>query len=161
MYGRILENCKPVPAAVPIDTTGAAVEGDWVSLKYFRRCLTIIVQGAWAAGTPAVTFEQAQDNAGTGAKALGYTERFNGVALTDDILARVAVASDTSNLAAVANSFMCVEHDSQDLDFDNGFTHLRVKVASPGANADLIAAIYILADPAYASKPETLPSAIA
>lgn len=161
MQGRIIENCRVVPAFVPIDSTGAAQTGDWVNMKHFRRCLVVIQQGAWAGGTPAVTFEQAQDNASTGAKELAYTERWDATALTDDLLAKTTVSSNTSNLANAANGLMVVEFHAQDLDIANGFTHLRVKVASPGANADLIAAWYLLADPAYAGKPDTLPSAIA
>lgn len=160
MQGRIIENCRIVPAFVPIDTTGAARAGDWVNLKFYRRCAVVILQGAWAGGTPAVTFEQATDASGSGAKTLAYTERWDGTALTDDILGRTAVSSNTSNLANAANGFMVVEFHAQDLDIANGFTHLRVNVASPGSNADLIAGLYILADPAYAGKPDTLPSTI-
>lgn len=161
MQGRILENCRVVPALLPKDITGAAQEGDWVSVKHWRRCLTVLQQGAWAGGTPAVTFEQATDAAGTGAKALAYSERWDATALTDDTPARTAVASDTSNLANAANGLMMVEHHQQDLDVAGGFTHLRVKVATPGANADLLAAFYLLGDGRYSGKPDTLPSAIA
>lgn len=161
MQGRLIENLKVVPAFVPIDTNGAGADGDWVNLRYFRRILTVIQQGAWAGGTPAVTFEQATSAAGAGAKALGYSERWDGTALTDDILAKTAVTSDTSNLANAANGTMQVEHSAKDLDIANGFTHMRVRVATPGANADLIAAFYVLGDPAWAARPDTLPSAIA
>ena len=161
MNDRLLERLRVVPAAVPIDTTGAAVAGDWVNLKFYRRVLVVIQQGAWAGGTPALTFEQAQDNAGTGAKTLASTERWNATALTDDLPEKAAVSSNTSNLANAANGLTLVEFHAQDLDIANGFTHLRVNVASPGANADLIAAFYILGDPSYAGKPDTLPSAIA
>lgn len=161
MLGRLLECLHIVPAFVPIDTTGAGADGDWVNVKSWRRIVTLIQQGAWAGGTPAVTFEQATDATGAGAKTLGYSERWNGVALTTDIPTRVAVTSNTSNLAAVANSFVMVEHSEQDLDFDNGFVWMRVRVATPGSNADLISATYILGDGHWLAKASTLPTAIA
>lgn len=161
MNTRLLERLKIVPAWVPVDTTGAGQDGDWINLKNYRRVLCVILQGAWAGGTPAVTFQQATDNAATGAKTLSYTERWDGTALTDDTLAKTTVSSDTSNLANAANGFTVVEFHAQDLDIDGGFTHMRMRVASPGANADLIAGFYVLGDPAYTSKPETHPSAIA
>lgn len=161
MNSRLLERLRVIPAFVPIDTTGAGQDGDWVNLKFYRRALVVIQQGAWAGGTPAVTFEQATDNAASGAKTLGYTERWDGTALTDDILAKTTVSSNTSNLANAANGLMLVEFHAQDLDIANGFTHFRVRVASPGANADLIAGFYILGDPAYEGLPSTLPSVIA
>lgn len=161
MSDRLIERLKFISAIVPIDTTGAGADGDWVNLKFHRRIAIVILQGAWAGGTPAVTFEQATSAAGAGAKALAYTERWDGTALTDDVLARTVVAANTSNLAAAANGLMVVELHAQDLDVNNGFAWVRVRVASPGANADLIAALYVLGDPAWAGLPSTLPSAIA
>lgn len=159
--GRLLERLRPVPAAVPIDTTGAAVAGDFVSMKQHKRLMVVIMQGAWAGGTPAVTLKQASDAAGTGEKALSFTEYWQGTALTDSILARTAVSSDTFNLAATANLFTVIEIHRNDLDMDNGFTHVRVGIASPGANADLVAVLYILGDPDFAGGPANKPSVIA
>lgn len=160
MNSRLIERLKVVQASVPVDITGAGSNGDWVSLKYFRRCLTIVQQGAWAGGTPALTFEQATDASGTGAKPLSYTERWNGTALTDDTYEKATVASDTSNLANAANGVVLVEHHSQDLDLANGFAYIRAKVASPGSNADLLSITYVLGDPAYECLPPAQPSAI-
>ena len=80
--------------------------------------------------------------------------------MTDDTLEKATVSSNTSNLSSTANSFVVVEFFHTDLDIANGFTHLRALVASPGANADLIAALYVLGDPHIASGPATHPSAI-
>lgn len=136
---RLTQNGKPVIMAVPIDTTGAAVVGDYVSMKGYSHLTIIIAQGAWAAGTPAVTLVQATDVAATGAKALGFTKYWTGVALTQDLLTEVAVVSDTFNLTAVANTYTVLEIDASSLDVDNNFDCVRVNVATPGANADLIA----------------------
>ena len=155
MSEQLLESLHVVSAIVPINTTGAAAAGDWISMKGYRRMLCIIQQGAWAGGTPALTFAQATAAAGTGTKALSYTKRYDGVALTQDILTSAAVTSDTSNLSSTANSFVVVEFHEQDLDRANGFYYVQINVASPGANADLISAIVILGDP-HATRVATL-----
>lgn len=146
---RFLENNKVVIGAVPIDTTGAAVTGDYVSLKGYSHMTVIIVQGAWAGGTPAVTLKQATDVSGTGEKALSFTKYFNGTALTDDTYASNTVSSDTYNLAATANTVNIIEIDANSLDVDNSFDCVRVGIASPGSNADLICVVYILSGTRY------------
>jgi hypothetical protein len=146
---RLVENAKVVVMAVPIDTTGAAVASDWVCMKGYSHLTVIVSQGAWAGGTPALTFEQATAVAGTSNKALSYTKRWDGTALTDDSYAVAAVTSDTSNLAATANSVVIVEIDASSLDVDNGFDCVQCKIASPGANADLICVIGILTGTRY------------
>jgi hypothetical protein len=147
-------------AAVPLDTTGAAVAGDWFNLKYYGKVAFVIMQGAWAGGTPAVTLEQATSAAGAGAKALAFTKRWSKVALTGTVFAETAVTSDTFNLPATANTVTVVEVDAEELDTDNGFTYVHIAVASPGANADLIAVLALLGDPRYSGAPAThLPDA--
>jgi len=160
MMGMLLENLKVVPAFVPINSTGAGQDGDWVNLKNFRRCLILIQKGAWAGGTPAVTVEQAKDASGTDGKALSFTKQYSGTALTADTLTENTVTSNTFNLSATANEFHLIEFHAQDLDIANGFTHLRLRVATPGANADLISATYILGDPRVAAGPTVLPTVI-
>lgn len=146
---RLVENCKVVVGAVPIDTTGAAVDGDYVSLKGYSHCTIIIMQGAWAGGTPAVTLVQATDVSGTSEKALGFDYYWLGTALTDDNYAKTAVTSDTYNLAATANRVNIIEIEASDLDIDNGFDCLAIDIASPGSNADLISVVYILSGTRY------------
>jgi hypothetical protein len=146
---RLIENTKPVVMAVPIDTTGAAVTGDYVSMKGYQHLTIIIMQGAWAGGTPAVTLKQATDVAGTGEKALSFSNYWAGTALTDDLYAKTSVSSDTYNLAATANTVNVIEIDASDLDVDNSFDCVRLGIASPGANADLIAVLGILSNPRY------------
>lgn len=148
---RLVESSKIVSAVVPINTTGAAQDGDWVSLKNYQHLTIVIQQGAWAGGTPAVTLEQATTVAGGSAKALAFTSYWAGTALTDDNYAETAVSSNTYNLANAANGVNIIEVDSDDLDQDNGFDCIRVRIASPGANADLISALYILTGCRYAS----------
>ena len=142
---------------VPIDTTGAARTGDYYSLKDAQGIVFIIAQGAWAGGTPAVTLKQATAVAGTGAKALGFTEKYSKVALTGTVNVLTAVTSDTFNLAATANRIEMIEVSAADLDRDNGFDCVGLDVASPGANADLICIATIIYGLRYSGDPAVLP----
>lgn len=144
-----LERFQVEVSNVPIDTTGAAANGDWYNLAKYGRIVFVIAQGAWAGGTPAVTLEQATSAAGGGGKALSFTTRYHKVALTGTVWVKAAVTSDTFNLPATANTMHAIEVDAAALDTNNDFQYARVVVASPGANADLIAIIAILGDAAY------------
>ncbi len=160
MNERLLECLKIVAGAVPIDTNGAGVTGDYVSLKKYRRLMIVIKQGAWAGGTPAVTLKQATTAAGGSEKALAFTEYWQGTALTDDTYARTAVVANTFNLPATANTVTVIEIFAGDLDQANDFAYARVAIASPGANADLIDVTYVLGDSSYSCVPSSHPSAI-
>lgn len=146
---RLVENGKVVVGAVPVDTTGAAVAGDYVSLNGYTHLTIIIAQGAWAGGTPAVTLKQATDVSGTGEKALSFSSYWAGTALTDDNYTKTAVTSDTYNITATANTVNIIEVDASSLDVDGGFDCVRVGIATPGANADLICVVYVLTGNRY------------
>lgn len=157
---RMIEFAKPISAGVPLNITGAGMDGDWVSLDNHRRAMISLQQGAWAGGTPAVTLEQATSAAGAGAKALALTERWEGTSLTDDAYDRSVVTSDTFNLPNAANRINFLEINADDLDTANGFKYFRCRVASPGANNDLLAMQYVLYDARYVAAPQTQFSAI-
>ena len=147
MNSLLTERLKPIVMAVPVNTTGAAVTGDYVNLKYYRRLMIVISQGAWAGGTPAVTLKQAQDASATGEKALSFNCYYSTTGLTSDTYTRTAVTGDTFNLTATANTVTVLELIDTDLDLNNGFTHVRLNIASPGANADMICVLGLLGDP--------------
>lgn len=134
---------------LPKDITGAAQTADYVSLKDYTHVTIYIQQGAWAGGTPAVTLFQATDVAASGEKALSFAKRWTKVGVTGTTFVETAVASDTFNLANVANTINVLEIDAADLDVDGGFDCLTVKVASPGANADLLSVTYVLCGARY------------
>lgn len=157
---RFIESNKIVVGAVPIDTTGAAVTGDYVCMKGYSHLTVVIMKGAWAGGTPAVTLKQATDVAATGEKALGFTKQFSGTALTADTLTSNTVSSDTFSLSATANVYHVIEVDASSLDVDGGFDCVRVGIATPGSNADLIAVLYILSGARYPENVSAAPSAI-
>lgn len=152
-------NGKWVNAFVPIDTTGAGQDGDWISLKNYDGVAIILGTGAWAGGAAAVTIEQATDVAGTGAKALAFTTRYaDGDVTASDALVATAVAGNTFNLAA-ANTLNVIEVKASDLDQVNNFDCIRVRSATPGANADLVYGLYYLYGGRYCPQ-GTPPSAI-
>lgn len=155
--GRLIEATRIVPAILPKDITGADQTGDWVKMTHNRRICILLQQGAWAGGDSAVTVEQATSNGGTPA-AVSFTEVWQGTALTDDVLEKVTVASNTFNLST-ANVFSLIEIHAHDL--TDGYNWIRVKCASPGANADLLSATYLLYESREVGRPDKLPTVIA
>jgi len=152
--GLFFEKNAIIPAFVPIDTTGAAVVGDYINMRDIDRIVAVILMGAWAGGTPAVTFNQATSAAGAGAKGLPFNHYYHGVALTTDRMTKVAatnpgLSTATFNLAATLNKFYAVEIRAEDMDTNGGFNYAGIAIASPGANADLIAGFYILPNLRY------------
>lgn len=136
-------------AVVPKDITGAVQNGQYISLKNYNHLTIVIIQGAWAGGTPAVTLGQATAIAGTGAKALAMNNYWQKAGLTASVFAKTAVVANTFNLPATANTVTVIEVDGEELDVANGFDCARVSIASPGANADLLAVLYFLKEPRY------------
>lgn len=156
----LIESCKVISAIAPIDTNGATSASAWIAMKKGRRLMFIIQGGAWAGGTPAVTLTQASDSAGTGVKALAFTRYFTIGPTPADLAAEVAVVASTYNLPAAAATCQVIEVHAQDLDIANSFCFVKLNIASPGANADLISAVALLYDLAYAGRPASLPSAL-
>lgn len=152
----LVENDKVIWATEPKDWTGAASTGDWVSMKNYAHLTIIIQTGAWAGGTSAITLEQATAVAGTGNKALGFSWQWNDVA-AGGTLVKTAVASNTFTIGT-ANKLYIIEVDASSLDKANNFDCVTVKGASPGVNADIYGATYILSRSRY--KDATPPSAI-
>lgn len=146
----LIEEAHVIPAFVPIDTTGAARAGDYVNMSYAKTMWCIIMQGAWAGGTPAVTMTQGTTASGGTTSSFTAFSAWNGVALTDDQLAAVTVSSGTFNLTATANTFTVVRAFAESMEAGKKF--LRIDIASPGSNADLIAGVYILTDLKYEGK---------
>lgn len=150
----LVENLKSIRAADPKDYTGAAFAGLYVSMKNYNHIQVKILTGAWAAGTAAVTMHQATAVAGTGVKALGFSWMWTDEA-ADGTLVKTAVTANTFNLDTASKQYI-IEVDVTTLDVANGFDCLTVKVATPGANADLYSIGYQLSGASY--KESTPPS---
>ena len=153
----ILEKCKLVEALPPKDHTGAAVDGNYISLKGYGWCTIVIQTGAWAGGTAAITINKATAVAGTGETTATFTEMYtNEGAATTDTLTATAVSSNTFNLDT-ANSMYVIELDPASL---GEYDCIQLAVATPGANADLVSALYILSESRYGQGSAAYPSAL-
>lgn len=149
----------------PQNISGTATTSNWISIgKRGHRHRWVIEQGAWAGGTPAVTFNQATSQGGAGSKALNPVQYYQGVGgatTTADILsAPVAIVSGTFNLPNQANTVTIIEIDESDLDFNNGFCYVQLAIASPGSNADYLCAHCEVYDLDLPANPTTLPSCV-
>lgn len=123
---------------VPLDITGAGTATDWFTMKDCQYIAFKIVTGAWAGGTAAVTVKQATDvsNSLSDSKAVSLDYYYiKGIA--DTSWTRTAITSNTFNLSAASKIIMLYVNAS-DLDVANGFDCVRVDIATPGSNADLV-----------------------
>ena len=160
--GKLTEFGKVIRAVAPIDITGAGADGVWVSMKHYDRLAIVLMSGTWAGGTSAITVEQATDSSGTGAKAVAfatYDKTIDADDTPDDTGAVVTVTSNTYTLGDNDNVHV-IDVRAADLDGDSGFCFVRVRAATPGANADLFAALYVLYEASYCGKLTTLPSVL-
>lgn len=149
----------------PIDLSAAANTGRWFSMKDCPAVNAILITAIGTAGDdPVITLEQAQDAAGTGAKALNIyrvDEKIGGTGFTssNDLWANVA-SIDRDNPATSRTNTVSAENEAvqsffilaQDLDVNNDFTHIRMKVADVGSNAQLGCIIYIPSRRGYQGK---------
>lgn len=143
------EDVMIVEAIAPIDATGSAHTGNHISMKNASHVTIIIQTGAWAAGTSAVTLQQSTVVAGTDDKALGFSWMWtNDGATGAAALTKTAVTANTFNLDTALSMYV-IEIDADMLDVDNGFDCIELNLATPGANADLVSACYILSGTRY------------
>lgn len=162
---RFLEKNQIVSAIVPVDLSTAANNGDWVSLTGYEYAVVVVHKGAGTAGDdPVITLKQATDASGTSSKALNFTVVHSKVGAQTGIgtftrTTQAAANTYTDAVSAEAQGLFVVEVKADQLDVDNGFTHIRVEIPDVGTNAQIGDALYILCEPRYASA--TMPSAIA
>jgi hypothetical protein len=162
MQGFLVENSRIVNSGPPLNITGAGLTGLWVSFKNHTRMSVVFQAGAWAGGTSAVTLNQAKDNVGGSSKAVSFNYAYSSTisGQTLDVMARVAVVSNTFNISA-ANQLWIVELNSYDIDAQGGFQYVQAVAASPGANADLLS-IFTVSYAGWANAPvATQPTVLA
>lgn len=148
----------------PIDFNAAAQAGDWVSMKNYQRMAIVFFGRAGSAGTDVTfTVEQATAVAGTGAKALTFTELFKKEGA--DLLAigeftkvtQAAANTYTSTNNEQSDQIVVIDIKAEDLDIANDFDCVRLSV-NAGNAAKIVSALYMLWEPRYGK--EVLPSAI-
>lgn len=128
-----------VPVSIAADAN-SDIAGDWVNLQHVDRAYYVLMKPAGTAGDDlSILLQQAQDNAGTGAKALNISRLWHKIGTmssasawtkvdlttpTDDLdlvsVNSVDLATDTSPAVIV------VEVLAESLDANNGFTHVLV-----------------------------------
>ncbi len=162
---KILETLNLISAIIPVDGSAAANNGDWVSLKDYRKVVAVLFKGIGTAGDdPIFKLQQASDVSGTGAKDLLFTRIYEKVGTQTStagwtVVTQAAATSYTNAASAEAQAIIAVEIDASMLDVDGGFDCVRLDIADVGTNAQLISAFYVMADPRYAGA--AMPSAIA
>lgn len=150
-------------AALPPQTPSSAAPL-YASLKYYNH-LTIILNVAnnSTGGTAsAIALVQAQDNAGTNAKALAFDSVWKVEALTaistSRALVKTAVTSNTFNTDSTlsTSSTYVIEIRADELDVSNGFDFVKVTVGN--AAQATISATYILSEGRYPQATAVAPS---
>lgn len=110
--------------------------------------------------------EQASDVAGTGAKALTFTDVHTKQGTLTSVgtwtkVTQSAAATYTDATSAEAQAIWVVEFDAMDLDVGNDFVAIRGRVADVGTNAQIGCMFYLAGEPRYGSTADAMPSAIA
>lgn len=145
-----------VALMLPQDAAAGNVISPWISFKNFNHIEFLLIKGAGASGEPpTVTFEQAKDASGTGAKALNFPQY--SILNAADITAVTAytdvavspVANTITPAAGNTQVMVMVEFDAANLDVVNGFGFVRVRIPDVGATAQLVAAIAVLSEGRY------------
>ncbi len=153
-----VQNEQKALSQAPANYTGAGSTGDVYCLKGYDQIQFVIMTGAWAAGTAAVTLLQGTDIAFATNKALAFTRMWtNDAAVGSPILVETAVAANTFNLDTALATYI-IEVDADSLDVDNVFDCIRLDVATPGANNDYYVVIADLYHARYAAA--VMPSSV-
>jgi hypothetical protein len=128
MYTNALptEQIAPLASIDPVSTAVTVVSG-WVSVKNFHSYLALIDVGAFGAGaTVDAKLQQAQDNAGTGAKNLT-----NGTTGTIKQITQLVAAGGPNRMALICARI-------SDLDQVNNFNFIQLSI-TVGVAASLVA----------------------
>jgi hypothetical protein len=160
---KLVENAQIVAGFVPLDLQTQR-NADWVSLADFNHLSVIFFKGTGTDGDdPVITLEQATDNAGSGAKALSFTDIWRKQAADVQTVGQFtrttqAAADSYTNSDGHQQAIWVLEIDGDMLDVDGGFDHVRVTLNDTGTNPQLGCVLYVLTEPRYAEA--TPPSAL-
>lgn len=168
--GSLVTNGQVVAGFVPLDLQTQR-SGDYVNLANYHHATVIFFKGTGTDGDdPILTLQQAQDNAGTGVKALNFSSVY--IKQNADVQTVAAFTTITgatggihtfsgngntyTNTDGHLQAIWMVEIERSDLDIAGGFTYLRATLNDTGSNAQLGTVLYILTKP----LDSTLPSAL-
>jgi len=153
MNGLFLEYANLKPVAVPADMNGAAVTGARVSLGENERATIVINMGDSTAAVTTFTLQQHDAATAGNSKNLEVTNAyFHKVAaatsFTKVVPNSATAVYDVASLFADDEGVLVFEVEAQDLDLDNGFTHISINSADSTA-AKIMSAVYVLAEPKH------------
>jgi hypothetical protein len=116
---------------IPPQSVAAAATATtaWIAARDVAEFVTMVNLGALQSGSVALTFQQATDSGGSGAKAL---------------TTGVNVGS-----SAVDNANFEVDNDISKLDHENGFDYFRAVLTVTGGSGSLVSAIVCSGHPRY------------
>lgn len=156
----LAEQFKFVMGCPPAALATTAGDGDFVSMKNYRRLtIVILVDNATTVTGGVITLLQSTVVAGSDAKALAMTRMWaNTDTGASDTLTKTAVTSDTFTTSTTndKNLMYVIEVLAEDLDVANGFDCVRIDSASMASAVGSV--LYILDGSRYGGA--TLPTAI-
>lgn len=157
---RMVDNIHQVTGAS--NASVSTLTPDYVKLAHGQRLnvlLTLTISSGAATG--AVTLKQATAAAGTGEKALAFTEYWlNHTVATNDLFTLTTATSNTFNAGGAAETRMYqLEVKAEDLDVANGFSWVRLGLADVTNGTATIT--YHLYDERYKGAQAALQTAIA
>lgn len=152
---KLIDQLQIVSGFVPVNMATAANDGDYVSLKGYSKLGILFFKGAGGnAEPPTVTVTQASAVAGTGAKALNFTEvwvKSNADLTTVGTWTKVTQSAANTYALSVGDTqaIVYIEIDGSELDTSGGFDCVRAAVADVGSTSQIGALVYILGGAAY------------
>ena len=157
MLDCIPQTMKIVEAITP--QAGAAITGDYVSLKNCPRCFVVVHVNQADVAQMTISIEQATAVLPSGSKVITKVVPIwaNEDCAASDTLVRQTDAVDFELSAAVKHKVVVFQVDADTLDIANGFDCITVKTGASNA-ANITSAMYYLSD--YAYQQSTPPTAI-
>lgn len=122
MFGNVKPSDRvAIVGAIDPDVTAAGtVTTGWIDMAKWGAIMAIVMAGTLgSSATLDAKLEQASDSSGTGAKDI-----------TGKAITQLTQAGTDSDKQAIINCFQ------QDLDIDNGFTHVRLSLTVATASSD-------------------------
>lgn len=155
---RLTDQVKIVMGCAPALLATTAGDGDYVSLKGYRRITFVIpILNATTVTGGAITLLQATTVAGGSAKALSFSKALRNIdCAAADALSSFDVSSDTFTTDATNSKQLLyvIEVDAATLDQANGFDCIRIDVASSAASVGCV--LYMLHPMRYSTAPSAI-----
>lgn len=158
-----------ISAFAPLDLQTAR-DGDYISLRNCQHVTVLVTKGVGTDGDdPSISFQQAKDVAGGSVKDLATIDEYwEKEALTDltgtGVWTRVTQTASATvapgDPSAQSAAMYVFEIDADELDADNDFDCIRVRIADTGAAAQLGTALYILSGLRHETSPQNQPNSI-